>query len=165
MSWFSEKASAAIRDAGGRMTEQRRLIIDVLENSHGQLDVEALYDLAHQTDPSLSIATVYRTLSILEAANLVQGHYHSRYHERRYYERLSSAQEYHFTCRACRKVIPFHADLVLELEQRLAAQLGVVVLGACICLDGLCPDCRDKALSSLDFSIPIRQRNQENEER
>src|SRR5258708_30611845 len=115
MSWFSERASEAIRKAGRRMTEQRRLVIDVLENSSGELDVGALYELAHRTDPSLSIATVYRTLGLLEAANLVQGHYQSRYHERRYYERLSRVQEYHFTCRACRKVIPFHAELVLEL--------------------------------------------------
>src|SRR5258708_643263 len=137
MSWFREEASEAIRNAGGRMTEQRWLVIDVLENSSGQLDVQALYELAHRTDPSLSLATVYRTLSILEAGNLVQGYYHSRYHERRYYKRLSSDQEFHFTCRACRKVIPFHAELVRELEQRLAAELGVVVLVACICLDGL----------------------------
>jgi len=87
MSWFSEKASAAIRNAGGRMTEQRRLVIEALENSRGQLDVEALYHLAHRADPSLSLATVYRTLGILEASNLVEGHYQSRYHERRYYER------------------------------------------------------------------------------
>src|SRR5579871_6177100 len=142
MSWFSERASEAIRKAGGRMTEQRRLVIDVLENSSGQLDVEALYELAHGTDPSLSIATVYRTLSILEVANLVQGIYHSRHHERRYYERLSGAQEFHFTCRVCRKVIPFQAALIQDLEHRLDVELGVAVLGACICLDGLCAECR-----------------------
>lgn len=145
MSWFSEQSSEAIRGAGGRMTTQRQLIIELVENTDGELDVESLYQLAHRRDPSISLATVYRTLNILEVAKLVHHSYRSRDHERRYYERISTDPLYHFTCRVCHKVIAFHSTLVEELEQRLAAELGLDVLNACICLDGLCPECRDQA--------------------
>ncbi len=145
MSWFREQSIEAIRKAGGRMTAQRQLVIDLLETLDGQLDAEALYQLAHARDSHLSIATVYRTLSTLEAAGLIQQRYHSRSHERRYYERTSTVPAYHFTCRACHKVIAFHSDLIQELEARLADALGLSVFGACVCLDGLCPECQKKA--------------------
>ena len=149
MSWFSEQASEAIRQAGGRMTTQRQLVIELLETTNGQVDVETLYDLARARDSSFSIATVYRTLNVLEAARLIQQRYRSREHDRRYYELVSTEPAYHFTCRVCHKVIPFHSELVHELERRLAIELGLVVLNACVCLDGLCPDCREKAKPAL----------------
>lgn len=144
MSWFREQASEAIRNAGGRITAQRQLLIALLENSAGEFDVETLFHIARARDSNVSIATVYRTLNILEAARLVQHHYRSRDHERSYYELVSKEPAYHFTCRACHKIIPFHSPLVQELERQLAADLGLVVFGACICLDGLCADCQDK---------------------
>lgn len=149
MSRFSEQASRAIRSMGGRMTAQRQLVIDLLENNNGECDAETLYHLAHAEDNSLSIATVYRTLSILETARLVQLRYRSREHDRRYYELISTEPTYHFTCRICHKVLPFHSELVHELEQRLATELDLVVLDACVCLDGLCQDCREKAKSDI----------------
>jgi len=147
MSWFRDQATEAIRKSGGRMTAQRQLVIDLLETLDGQLDAEALFQMAHARDPHVSIATVYRTLSVLEDARLVQQRYQSREHVRRFYERASTAPAYHFTCRSCHKIITFHSTLIEELGQRLATELGLSVYGACLCLDGLCPDCRKRAES------------------
>ena len=144
MSWFTEQATEAIRNAGGRMTAQRQLLIALLENSDGEFDVETFFHIARASDSNVSIATVYRTLNILEAARLVKQHYRSRDHERSYYELVSKEPAYHFTCRACHKIIAFHSPLVQALERQLAAELGLVVFGACICLDGLCPDCQNQ---------------------
>jgi Fur family ferric uptake transcriptional regulator len=144
MSWFSEQATEAIHKAGGRMTEPRQIIIDLLEHATEQLDVETMYQRVRERDSSISIATVYRTLNVLEAAGLVQQRYRSRDHERRYYEMASSETSYHFTCRVCRKVIPFKSNLVQELKLRLSEELGLTMLNACICLDGICPDCQTK---------------------
>jgi Fur family ferric uptake transcriptional regulator len=104
------------------MTGQRRLVIELLEHTDGHLDVQTLYRLAHAQDSSISIATIYRTLGVLERARLVQQRFHSRDHEHRYFERLPAQPEYYFTCRGCRKIFPFRSDLVPELEQRLAAR-------------------------------------------
>lgn len=141
---FHERASQAIRDSGGRMTSQRELIIDILDSAHQHLDAEALYRLAHQQDENISLATVYRTLNMLEEAGLVQQRYISRDHERKYYEPVHVEEEYHFTCRRCRKVIAFQSELVDEIKRRLEAELNIQVINACVCFDGLCPDCRQE---------------------
>jgi Fur family ferric uptake transcriptional regulator len=58
-------------DAGMRMTAQRVLIADTLEQSIDHPDVDEIYKRAHEKDSTISIATVYRTLGIFEKAGLV----------------------------------------------------------------------------------------------
>lgn len=49
-----------------RMTEQRRVIAEVLDESHDHPDVEELHARATARDPNISIATVYRTVKLFE---------------------------------------------------------------------------------------------------
>ncbi len=142
---FLEQASDAIRDSGGRMTGQRRLIIELLETMDAYLDAERLYDLARERDSSVSLATVYRTLNVLEEAGLVHQRYLSREHDRKLYEPIHVEEEYHFTCRKCRRVIPFHSEHIQSLKRHLEAELGIQVVNACVCFDGLCSTCRVQA--------------------
>lgn len=139
---FLEQASQAIRDAGGRMTSQRQMIVELLAEAHEDLDADGLYQQAHVRDSSISLATVYRTLNTLEAAGLVKQHYNSRNHDRKVYQLVEADAGYHFTCRQCRRVIHFESALVQDIQHMLELQFGVQVMNACICMDGLCPDCR-----------------------
>lgn len=140
---FLEKASQAIRESGGRMTNQRQIILELLAGSNEDLDADGLYQCAHGRDASISLATVYRTLNTLETAGLVRQHYNSREHERKVYQLVEADTGYHFTCRRCRRVIHFQSPLVQEIRQILEAELGVQVSNACVCMDGLCPECQD----------------------
>lgn len=137
---FLEQATQAIHEAGGRMTPQRQLIVEILAAATERLDADALYQRARQRDDAISLATVYRTLAALESAGLIHQRYVSRDHERKVYE--PDAEVYHFTCRRCRQVIPFQSPLVNLLKQELEQQFQVQALQACICVDGLCPACR-----------------------
>ena len=58
-------------EQGMRMTEQRRVIARVLSEAHDHPDVEELHRRAHQADPHISIATVYRTVRLFEEAGLI----------------------------------------------------------------------------------------------
>jgi len=58
---------------GLRMTEQRRVIAQVLEESDDHPDVEELYARATAVDPRISIATVYRTVKLFEEAGIRVG--------------------------------------------------------------------------------------------
>jgi len=58
-------------DAGLRMTSQRVLIAEALESSIDHPDAEQLYRRVFDKDPSISVATVYRTLGIFEKAGLI----------------------------------------------------------------------------------------------
>lgn len=141
---FLEEASKVIRESGGRMTSQREIIIQLLEETTQHLDAEGLYHLAFTQDNSISLATVYRTLNALEDAGLIQPRYLSHDHERKYYEPVEEQEHYHFTCQKCHRVIEFRSELIDALKTKLETQLGIEVAHACVCFDGLCPDCRKK---------------------
>ena len=57
---------------GLRLTDQRRIIADVLETSVDHPDVEELYARASARDPNISIATVYRTVKLFEEAGILE---------------------------------------------------------------------------------------------
>ncbi len=137
---FLDQANDAIRAAGGRVTPQRQIIIETLATAGERIDAETLHHAVQQGDTSVDLTTVYRTLEMLEAAKLIRSQYISPDHDRKYY--TLAAGLYHFTCRRCHRVIPFTSSLVDELKQRLELDFQVQALNACICVDGLCPDCQ-----------------------
>ena len=59
---------------GLRLTDQRRVIAAVLEESDDHPDVEELYNRASGRDPRISLATVYRTVKLFEDWNLLEKH-------------------------------------------------------------------------------------------
>src|SRR5688572_24192010 len=61
-------------ERGLKMTEQRRVICRILSEAHDHPDVEQLYRRAVATDPHISIATVYRTVRLMEEANVITKH-------------------------------------------------------------------------------------------
>lgn len=149
---FIEEASAALHQAGKRMTDQRRLIITTLEQASEQLDADGVFQLVRREDSTISIATVYRTLNVLEEAGLVQQRYRSRDHDRKHFEltlHSTAAEQYHFKCRQCGADIPFTSVRIEQLARELEARLGVKIDNLCCCVDGLCPTCQAAANRSI----------------
>jgi Fur family peroxide stress response transcriptional regulator len=130
----------AFREAGRRLTSQRRLILDVLKESNEHLEVDAVYDIAKQRAPSLSLATVYRTLAVLKEMELVEEHRLGEGHS--HYEAVQEEPHYHFTCQRCGKVIEFETPLVAEIKRKLCEREGVQVARAHIHFTGYCKDCQ-----------------------
>ena len=67
-----------LRNSGRRLTPQRRLIIDILDNTNDHLDAEEVFSRARQKDSRLNLATVYRTLGVLKEMDLVDQRYFAR---------------------------------------------------------------------------------------
>ena len=61
-------------EKGMRMTDQRRVVARVLSQAQDHPDVEELYRRAHEVDPHISIATVYRTVRLFEEAGIIARH-------------------------------------------------------------------------------------------
>ena len=59
---------------GLKMTDQRRIIAQVLSGSVDHPDVDLVYRRATELYPKISIATVYRTLRLFEEANILEKH-------------------------------------------------------------------------------------------
>ena len=57
---------------GVRLTEQRKLVAQVMSNSEDHPDVDELHKRINKLDPKISIATVYRTLRLFDIANIIE---------------------------------------------------------------------------------------------
>jgi Fe2+ or Zn2+ uptake regulation protein len=140
---LSERLQGALRSAGRRLTPQRRLILQVLEESNGHLDADALYGQVKARDPDVSLATVYRTLAVLREIGLVEEHRLGQDHG--HYEAVRQGPHYHFTCLHCGKVIEFDTSLMEQIEQELCEREGVRVSSTHLHMSGYCAQCRDRA--------------------
>lgn len=141
---FQEQAKQAIRASGGRITEQRELLLDLLAAHEDGIDAEQLHRLANERDPNISLPTVYRTLHTLEDAHVIEARYASRNHDRKVYT-VGAAEAVNFTCRRCGQIIAVESSLLSELKAELSARLHTDVLTLCMCASGLCADCREEA--------------------
>ena len=143
MTALGERLQDALRSAGRRLTSQRRLILQVLEESDGHLDADALYDRVKARDPDVSLATVYRTLAVLREIGLVEEHRLGQDHG--HYEAVRQEPHYHFTCLRCGEVIEFDTPLVAQVEQELYEREGVRATSTHLHVSGYCAQCRDIA--------------------
>lgn len=109
-------------EKGLRMTPQRRVIARVLSESSDHPDVEALYERASKIDSSISIATVYRTVRLLEEANILQRHDFGDGRGR--YEEMPDDHHDHLINVQSGEVIEFRNDKIEKLQEEVARQLG-----------------------------------------
>jgi Fe2+ or Zn2+ uptake regulation protein len=130
-----------LRAVGQRVTAQRILLMRLLDASEEHLDAEALYERARLEIPDINLSTVYRNLTVLKQAGLVEQRYFARDHSREYYESSAAVEHYHFTCLSCGRVVEFDTPLIAKVRSDLQAQHGVQIRHACICFEGVCGDC------------------------
>lgn len=121
---IEEKCEAS----GLRMTGQRRVIAQVLEEAHrDHPDVEELHARAAAIDPGISIATVYRTVKLFEEAGIVVKNDFGDGRAR--YESAERDHHDHLIDLATGDVIEFVDPEIEELQERIAAKLGYELRG------------------------------------
>lgn len=131
----------SLHAAGRRLTPQRALVLNILQDADDHLDAEAIWKKAVVQNPDLNLATVYRTLTVLKEMGLVEQRYFARDHKREYFEAVGKREHYHFTCLGCGQVIELETPRIRQARQELGAALGLQFLHACICFEGYCAAC------------------------
>ena len=114
-------------EKGLKMTEQRRIIARVLSEASDHPDVEQVYHRATAADPHISLATVYRTVRLLEEASILARHDFGDGRAR--YEEAERDHHDHMIDVRTRKVIEFQNHEIEELQRRIARELGYELLG------------------------------------
>jgi Fur family transcriptional regulator, ferric uptake regulator len=109
-------------EKGMRMTEQRRVVARVLSSAHDHPDVEELYRRAHEVDPHISIATVYRTVRLFEEAGIIEKHDFRDGRSR--YEEAPEEHHDHLIDMKSGQVLEFVDPEIEELQRRIAERLG-----------------------------------------
>ncbi len=109
-------------EKGMRMTDQRRVVARVLSQAHDHPDVEELYRRAHQVDPHISIATVYRTVRLFEEAGIIARHDFRDGRSR--YEETPDSHHDHLIDMKTGQVVEFMDDEIERLQAAIAKRLG-----------------------------------------
>jgi len=140
---FVAQAEQAIAAGGGRMTNARRAILDVIAASHEHLTADDIVVRAQRRDRTVNPSTVYRTLAFLKEHGLIKSRYFDQDSHREVFEPTPTTEHYHFTCSNCGAVIEFESRHVAALRKQLQADYGVEATRLCLCLTGLCAKCRN----------------------
>jgi Fur family ferric uptake transcriptional regulator len=69
---LSTDPAQILREAGLRATQQRASVLTILAATTDHPTVDDVYDKARQLDDTVSIATIYRTMLLLETAGLIR---------------------------------------------------------------------------------------------
>jgi len=113
-------------DKGLRLTDQRKIIVKLLEetimDTKFHPDVDELHKRAVIIDRRISIATVYRTVKLLEEANIIDKHEFKAGKSR--YEAVTETHHDHLIDVNTGEIIEFIDEEIEKLKKKIANKLG-----------------------------------------
>ncbi|MCB2193510.1 MAG: transcriptional repressor [Deltaproteobacteria bacterium] len=137
-----DEMTQALRDAGQRITPQRLAVLKILAKSSEHPSVERIYEQVVSEFPTTSLATVYKTLTLLKSLDQVLelgfAHWGSRYDGR------SPNPHPHAVCQRCGAIADPDLPQAEEMAQEMARRSGYRIDRHQLDFFGLCPACRKK---------------------
>ena len=107
---------------GVKLTDQRRVIAQVMSQSSDHPDVDELYNRVSKIDPKISIATVYRTVKLFEEAGILTKHDFKGGKAR--YEAMIESHHDHLIDIKTGEIIEFVDDEIEKLQKKVAEKYG-----------------------------------------
>ncbi|HKC00885.1 MAG TPA: transcriptional repressor [Terriglobales bacterium] len=131
-----------------RLTRQRRVILQVMDDAEQHLDVDQILERAQKIDSGVALVTVYRTIDLLKKHGLIDelDLLHLR-GDRHYYETHGPRDHIHVACLRCGKVREFESRLYEQLKQQIARDFNMKVTVSRTEVGGYCADCLEKSSS------------------
>jgi len=137
-----EKFQTLLKENTLKFTKQRELVLKFLYDHDGHFTPEDIYTHLKQENPGINIgiATVYRTLSLLETSNIassisfgVQG---------KKYELGLKKHHDHLICTICGEIIEFFDKIIEEKQEEIAKKFNFQMTGHTMKIVGLCENCQ-----------------------
>jgi Fe2+/Zn2+ uptake regulation proteins len=141
-----ETLKKQLKDKGYKLTPQRRAVLDVIiENEGKHLTTEEIYELVKKGCPEIGLATVYRTLQLLEEINLI---FKLNLDDGRNRYELAHDEEdhhhHHLICVKCGSVTEVEGDLLDALENKIEQKYKFDITNHILKFFGYCSNCREK---------------------
>ncbi|MBW1772427.1 MAG: transcriptional repressor [Deltaproteobacteria bacterium] len=131
-----------LKERNFRLTPQRLAVLKVLASSQGHPSVERIYEQVKPDFPTTSLATVYKTVTLLkelgEVLELGFGDGSNRYDGNKPYPHP------HLVCIECKKIIDPPVDALYEMADEMARQTGYRIVNHRLDFFGICPQCQKK---------------------
>ncbi len=144
--YYEEK----ITNSGFKVTKPRDIIIEVLSGANNLLTADDVYMEVKNVDPSIGVATVYRTLELLTrlkiVCRIILGSGRSYYMLSR---ECAKETFVYMICNNCKKIITNNQCLQSAVKVRLRENAEETIMKNCklqvdnyqILFTGLCDDC------------------------
>jgi Fur family peroxide stress response transcriptional regulator len=128
----------ALEERNFRLTPQRIELVRLIAVSEGHPSASQLYTKIKRQFPTMSHATVYKTLSMLKEMDQVL---EIDLRDDSHYDGNRPQPHPHLICVNCNKIIDGEVSLDQESLMKLEQESGYKILRPQISLYGLCPDC------------------------
>jgi len=125
-----------------RITPQRIAVLRILAGSNGHPSVETIYEAVKRDFPTTSLATVYKTVTLLKELNEVlelgfpEG--------RNRYDGANPCPHPHLICTKCQKIIDPDLGNLEGVTKELASETGFQITTHRLDFFGICPDCQKR---------------------
>jgi len=125
-----------------KFTIQREVILETLYNSDEHLTPEALHHLIQEQQPDLKtgIATVYRTLALLEESNVVTSLSFGAQGKK--YELGAKEHHDHLICTHCGSITEFVDEEIEKRQHVITDELGFKMSDHSMQIYGICKSCQ-----------------------
>ncbi|WP_053957748.1 Fur family transcriptional regulator [Inediibacterium massiliense] len=139
-----EKLKDRLKEKGYKLTPQRRATLDTIINNQGKhLSTEEIYDMVKTECPEIGLATVYRTLQLLDELDIITkinfddgcSRYELNNHE-------DNHQHHHLICVKCGEVIEVEVDLLETLEEEIEKNYDFKIHDHKVKFFGYCSKCK-----------------------
>jgi Fur family peroxide stress response transcriptional regulator len=137
-----DKMLQKLRRRNFRITPQRIAVLKILALSEGHPSVENIYEKVKKDFPTMSLATVYKTVTLLKELNEVlelgfpEGS--NRYDGNKPYSHP------HLICTKCKKIVDPDLTSLADMTQELVSDTGFQIINHRLDFFGICPDCQKK---------------------
>jgi len=139
-----EELKRILKEKQLKFTRQRELVLKALFEHEGHFSPEELYRLIQQDSPEtkVGIATVYRTLTLLEEEGLADSISFGK--EGKRYEIGLKKHHDHLICTECGKIIEFFDETIERQQEEVARKFDFQMTDHAMKIIGICRECREK---------------------
>jgi Fur family ferric uptake transcriptional regulator len=131
-----------LRQRGVRLTAQRRVLIEEIQNAEQHLDAALLCERVRKRAARVDRATVYRTLGLLKRMGLIDEldlmHLNG---EKHYYEARTRKDHLHLACFRCGSIQELTSEHYERLKEDIRKNLGFSIDVIRLEVGGRCRDC------------------------
>ena len=137
-----EKIIKVLRENGYKITPQRRAVILALLKCDKFLTVQQILDFVKQSNPDVSLDTVYRNLDIFVQLGLVH-EIHTNNREGNVFELMISGHHHHLVCLKCGEMECMENCPVNDRYFEEAEKKGFAVKRHIFEVYGYCKNCKE----------------------
>jgi Fur family peroxide stress response transcriptional regulator len=129
-----------LKERGHRLTPQRMAVLKILAADEGHPSVEQIYERVEVDFPMTSLATVYKTVTLLKEMGQVLELGFSDGSNR--YDGNKPYPHPHLICTQCKNIVDPQVVTLSELPQKVAQSTGYRIVSQRLDFFGICPQCQ-----------------------